>query len=40
MIRTSAAATWNKLSELNPSATTHSGMLVKDLVETLKSTLR
>lgn len=32
-----AAATWSKLLELNPSATTQSGMRVKDLVEKLKS---
>ena len=35
----SAAATWSKLIELNPSATTQSGMPIKDLVEKLKSSL-
>lgn len=30
-----AAETWHKLVSLNPAATTPSGMLVKDLVETL-----
>jgi len=32
-----AATTWSKLLELNPSAATQSGMLVKDLVKMLKS---
>jgi cytochrome c-type biogenesis protein CcmH/NrfG len=32
-----AAATWSKLLELNPSAKTQNGMLVKDLVENLKN---
>jgi len=33
----SAAATWRKLIELNPSATTQSGMPVRELVEKLES---
>jgi cytochrome c-type biogenesis protein CcmH/NrfG len=35
----SAVATWSKLIELNPSATTQSGMPVKDLIEKLKGSI-